>query len=119
MRAARGPVQPTPPASLPLTGREAQVAGLASVRWSDREIAAALFISVRTVESHLSSVYRNLGVGSRRELPRGGTPGTLAVTTPHLVQPAGARPPSIIPGPATARSAAVAARLTVPEQLGE
>ena len=42
MRAGRAPVQP-PPTPLALTGREAQVAHLASVRWSDREIAAALF----------------------------------------------------------------------------
>jgi DNA-binding CsgD family transcriptional regulator len=35
---------------------------------SNREIAAALFITVRTVENHLSRGYRKLGIRSRGEL---------------------------------------------------
>jgi DNA-binding CsgD family transcriptional regulator len=35
---------------------------------ADAEIAANLVLSVRTVNAHLRSVYRKLGVGGRREL---------------------------------------------------
>jgi FixJ family two-component response regulator len=33
-------------------------------------IAAALFVTVHTVEAHLSRIYRKLGIRSRRELAR-------------------------------------------------
>ncbi len=51
-----------------LSKREAEVAGLAGGGLSDREIAARLVVSVRTVESHLASAYRKLGIASRAEL---------------------------------------------------
>ena len=35
---------------------------------SNRAIAQALFVTVKTVETHLRSVYRKLGVSGRREL---------------------------------------------------
>ena len=35
---------------------------------SNKEVAAELFLSVKTVEVHLGNVYRKLGVRSRREL---------------------------------------------------
>jgi DNA-binding CsgD family transcriptional regulator len=57
-----------------LTRREAEVAGLAAGGFTDREIAARLFVSVRTVESHLASAYRKLGVGSRVQLSDALTP---------------------------------------------
>ncbi|MEU4624775.1 LuxR C-terminal-related transcriptional regulator [Actinoplanes sp. NPDC023801] len=57
------------PAGAPqLTVREAEVAGLAASGLTDREISHRLTVSVRTVESHLSRVYRKLGVSSRRAL---------------------------------------------------
>jgi DNA-binding NarL/FixJ family response regulator len=34
---------------------------------TDREIAAALFVSPRTVQSHVANVFGKLGVGSRAE----------------------------------------------------
>ena len=52
----------------PLTRREHEIAGLAARGRSDAEIAAALGVSVRTVESHLHRVYAKLGVRSRRDL---------------------------------------------------
>lgn len=51
-----------------LTAAERRVAEQASAGATNREIAQELFISVRTVETHLSKVYRKLGVSSREEI---------------------------------------------------
>ena len=63
-----------------LTASERRVAQLAAEALSNREIAQALFVTVKTVEVHLSSVYRKLEISSRRQLaaalvePRAGEP---------------------------------------------
>jgi DNA-binding NarL/FixJ family response regulator len=54
----------------PLTEREHQVLSMAGQGVSARTIAARLFISERTVESHVSNGYRKLGINSRIELVR-------------------------------------------------
>jgi DNA-binding CsgD family transcriptional regulator len=54
--------------STPLTAREREIAALAAQRLTSRDIAARLFVSVRTVDNHLQSVYAKLGVSSRTEL---------------------------------------------------
>lgn len=51
-----------------LTPSERSVADLAAAGQSNREIANQLVLSVRTVESHLASAYRKLGVRSRAQL---------------------------------------------------
>lgn len=51
-----------------LTPQELQIALLLSGGRTTREVASALFLSPKTVEYHLRSVYRKLGVGSRSEL---------------------------------------------------
>ncbi len=51
-----------------LTGREQEVALVAADGRSSRAIADELFVSVRTVESHLAAIYRKLQVSSRPEL---------------------------------------------------
>jgi DNA-binding CsgD family transcriptional regulator len=51
-----------------LTEAETRVARLAAAGRTNREIADALFMSVRTVEGHLSRAYAKLGVRSRTEL---------------------------------------------------
>ncbi|MDH6134061.1 DNA-binding CsgD family transcriptional regulator [Kitasatospora sp. MAA4] len=53
-----------------LTASEHRVAGLAADGATNREVAAALFVSVKTVEGTLSRVYRKLGVRSRAALAR-------------------------------------------------
>jgi len=60
-----------------LTATEQRVADLIAGGATNREAAAALFVSVRTVETHVASIYRKLGVRTRAELARklSGAPG--------------------------------------------
>jgi DNA-binding CsgD family transcriptional regulator len=53
-----------------LTPAERRVVELAADGLSNKEIAAALFVSVRTVEVHLKHAYAKLGVRSRAQLAR-------------------------------------------------
>jgi DNA-binding NarL/FixJ family response regulator len=53
-----------------LTASERRVADLAATGITNREMAAALFISPKTVEANLSRVYRKLNIHSRAELGR-------------------------------------------------
>ncbi len=53
-----------------LTPAERRVAALVAEGRTNREVAAALFVTERTVASHLSHVYAKLGVRSRTELAR-------------------------------------------------
>jgi DNA-binding CsgD family transcriptional regulator len=59
-----------------LTASERQAADLAARGMSNKEIAARLFVSVNTVEVHLSRAYAKLGVRSRGQLAQrlGGAP---------------------------------------------
>jgi DNA-binding CsgD family transcriptional regulator len=52
-----------------LTASERRVAELASEGLTNREIAQTLFVTARTVEGHLTGVFRKLQVSSRDELP--------------------------------------------------
>jgi DNA-binding CsgD family transcriptional regulator len=52
-----------------LTPSERRVAEMAAEGPTNREIAQALFVSSKTVEVHLSNVYRKLRISSRSELP--------------------------------------------------
>ncbi|ANZ39208.1 hypothetical protein BBK82_27195 [Lentzea guizhouensis] len=51
-----------------LTESERRVAALAAEGKMNREIAAALFVQLRTVEIHLTKVYRKLGIDGRDQL---------------------------------------------------
>jgi DNA-binding NarL/FixJ family response regulator len=53
-----------------LTENEQRVAALAAQGLTNRDIAARLFVSERTVESNLTRAYRKLGVRSRAQLAR-------------------------------------------------
>jgi NarL family two-component system response regulator LiaR len=50
-----------------LTERETTVLKMAAKGMSNSDIAEALYLSVRTVESHFGSIFNKLGVGSRTE----------------------------------------------------
>ncbi len=56
------------PSAHGLTGAEERVARLVAEGKTNREVAAALFVTERTVETHLSSIYRKLELRSRSEL---------------------------------------------------
>jgi DNA-binding CsgD family transcriptional regulator len=53
-----------------LSPQEFQVARIAARGQNNNEVAAALFVSRKTVEAHLTRVYRKLGIRSRTELVR-------------------------------------------------
>jgi len=53
-----------------LTGREAEIADLVWDRRTNREIAETLFLSPKTIETHLRNVFAKVGVTSRVELAR-------------------------------------------------
>ena len=64
----RGVWLPLSQPTIALTRREKEIAGLAAGGLSSKEIADRLFLSVRTVDSHLSRIFAKAGVRSRREL---------------------------------------------------
>lgn len=88
-RAAGGPAPPgepcpTPPAGppapsvrslaprslAPLTAREAEVLALVAAGRTNRQVAAELVLSEKTVARHLSNIYAKLGVATRTEAAR-------------------------------------------------
>ncbi len=68
LRAAGGVVGEDVASHQLLTPHELQVARLVVGGASNRDLAAKLFISPRTVEAHLTAIFRKLGVRNRREL---------------------------------------------------
>ena len=59
-----------PGGGLELTPSEQRVAELAASGMTNRDIAATLFVSAKTVEANLTQIYRKLGIRSRAELGR-------------------------------------------------
>lgn len=53
-----------------LTPQELRVALVVATGVTNREVAAQLFLSVKTIENHLSHVFEKLGIRSRAELAR-------------------------------------------------
>jgi DNA-binding CsgD family transcriptional regulator len=53
-----------------LTTQERAIADLVAAGASNKDVAAELFLSPKTVEAHLTRIYRKLGVNSRTQLAR-------------------------------------------------
>ena len=53
-----------------LSAREQEVMRLIARGYTYREVASELFISIKTVETHVSAVLRKLQLSSRHELTR-------------------------------------------------
>jgi DNA-binding NarL/FixJ family response regulator len=51
-----------------LTAQELQIARMVATGATSREVGAQLFLSPRTIEAHLRSIFRKLGITSRRQL---------------------------------------------------
>jgi DNA-binding NarL/FixJ family response regulator len=66
----RGPAAAGDSGVAALTKRELEIAELVTDRRTNREIAAALFLSDKTVESHLRNIFVKLGVSSRVDVAR-------------------------------------------------
>jgi DNA-binding NarL/FixJ family response regulator len=69
LRAAGDHVEPAGSGAA-LTAQQARIARLVAGGATNREIAAALFVSPRTVDHHLRNIFVRLGVRSRTELAR-------------------------------------------------
>lgn len=95
---AARPAAPPAPAE-PLTNRERSVLQLLPTMMSNSEIAGELYLSVNTVKVHLKSLYRKLGVGTRRQaVLRAAELGLLGGSPPAPRSPARGDPAA--PGPA-------------------
>jgi len=81
-----------PPAPRELTATEERIAVLAASGQTNRQVAAALLVSPRTVEANLARAYRKLGVSSRAELGAAMTRRHLHVETPDSSPTAGPLP---------------------------
>ena len=68
--AARRPAPEMPRTEGPLSRREMEVAELVADGATNAQVAARLFISERTVESHLASIFNKLGVDTRLQVAR-------------------------------------------------
>jgi DNA-binding NarL/FixJ family response regulator len=64
---AEGISVPSEPSSSELTRREREVLHLLATGLTDREIAETLFVSPRTINSHVASILGKLGVAHRRD----------------------------------------------------
>lgn len=65
--AAAPPVDSNPGSTVELTPREGEILGLLCARQTNSEIADHLFLSTRTVESHVRNILGKLGAENRRE----------------------------------------------------
>jgi hypothetical protein len=82
-----------------ITERERRIAGLAATGMDNQAIATALFVSRRTVEFHLTHVYRKPAIDGRAELgtalttDRSALPAPAQAATVPRPRPPAAEPP--------------------------
>ncbi|HEY1156123.1 MAG TPA: LuxR C-terminal-related transcriptional regulator, partial [Arthrobacter sp.] len=73
------------PAMLLLTEDERSLATMVARGMRNKEIAATLYVSVRTVEVRLTAIYRKLGVESRAQLTALASDKRIQVTEPYVL----------------------------------
>jgi DNA-binding NarL/FixJ family response regulator/tetratricopeptide (TPR) repeat protein len=66
----RGPATADDSGVAALTKREREIAGLVTDRKTNREIASSLYLSEKTIESHMRNIFVKLGASSRVEVAR-------------------------------------------------
>lgn len=102
-----------------LTPRQLEVAALAAAGLTNREIAARLFLGVRTVEGYVADAVRALGLSKRSELATAALPMRIDAPGPGAVPPA--RGPVLLPlrqGQVAALIAAGASNADIAVALG-
>ena len=80
-----GGEEPPPPSLESLTGREREILTLLASGLSNAELGAGLYLSEPTVKTHLTSIFRKLGVRDRVQA-------VIAAYDAGLVEPAGRAP---------------------------
>jgi DNA-binding CsgD family transcriptional regulator len=85
-RGTTGPRRPGPAAGL--TAQERAVAHVVAKGRTNREAADELFVSIKTVEHHLSRIYAKLGIRSRTELASAVRAGALVPAGAEEARPA-------------------------------
>jgi predicted ATPase/DNA-binding CsgD family transcriptional regulator len=115
-------VDPPVPIEAGVSEREAEVLALVGEHLTNAEIAARLFISVRTVESHVSSLLRKLDVPDRRALAA--VAATTLASRPGNGEPppepaVAADPQQSLPAPLTSFVGRSAERAALAEALAE
>jgi predicted ATPase/DNA-binding CsgD family transcriptional regulator len=91
-----------------ISAREAEVLALLGEHLSNAEIGAKLYISVRTVESHVSSLLRKLALPDRR---------ALAQRAAELARADRSRPAPVLPAPLTSFVGRVRERAELAEMV--
>jgi len=76
---------PTPPATMPLTARERQVAELITLGHTNRQIAERLVIAPRTADNHVQHIFDKLGLSSRAQVAAWVAVRGLLVGDPRVV----------------------------------
>jgi DNA-binding CsgD family transcriptional regulator len=105
-------IEPAPNAT-GVSAREAEVLAGVAEHLTNAEIAERLVISVRTVESHVSSLLRKLGVGDRRALAG------LAAAATGVAPSRPWRPAAPLPAPLTPFVGRAAERAALAAALAE
>ncbi|GAA1829122.1 ATP-binding protein [Actinomadura chokoriensis] len=100
-------------ATVDISPREAEVLELVGDHLSNAEIAARLFISVRTAESHVSALLRKLDVPDRRALA-----GRAAASRRTAVAAGAAQPVPVLPAPLTSFVGRARERAELAEMIG-
>jgi predicted ATPase/DNA-binding CsgD family transcriptional regulator len=104
------------PSGADVSAREAEVLAALGEHLTNAEIGARLFISIRTVESHVSSLLRKLQVADRRALAAAAaTTWSASATRPDVATTVAA----LLPSPLTPFVGRVAERSALADALGE